>query len=81
MKPYLTQTSTELRLALRQGEQAVDLVVRAMADARNTASHRVLEKLGMSSEGVLRQNRVIRGEPIEVQFDPPRATPWHDDDS
>ena len=39
--------------------------VRAMADARNTASQRVMEKLGMSREGVLRQNRVERGEAID----------------
>ena len=30
---------------------------RAMADARNAASHRVLEKLGMTREGLLRKNR------------------------
>ncbi len=25
--------------------------------------------------------RAIRGEPVEVQFDAPRAAPWHDDDA
>jgi ribosomal-protein-alanine N-acetyltransferase len=34
----------------------------AMADVRNVASQRVLEKLGMRREGVLRQNSVTRGE-------------------
>jgi ribosomal-protein-alanine N-acetyltransferase len=35
--------------------------VRAMADARNIRSHRVLEKIGMVREGLLRQNRLVRG--------------------
>lgn len=35
--------------------------IRAMADARNSASLRVMEKLGMVREGVLRQNRLARG--------------------
>lgn len=35
--------------------------IRAFADARNEASQRVMEKLGMTKEGVLRQNRVERG--------------------
>jgi [ribosomal protein S5]-alanine N-acetyltransferase len=35
--------------------------IRAFADARNTASQRVMEKLGMTKEGTLRQNRVERG--------------------
>lgn len=39
--------------------------VRAFADARNTGSRRVLEKLGMTLEGVLRQNRIERGEALD----------------
>lgn len=39
--------------------------IRAMADVRNLASHRVMEKIGMSREGTLRQNRITRGEPID----------------
>ena len=39
--------------------------LRAMADARNIGSLRVMEKLGMSREGVLRQNRLVRGEFID----------------
>jgi RimJ/RimL family protein N-acetyltransferase len=39
--------------------------VRATADPRNLASHRVLEKIGMSREGLLRQNKVIRGELLD----------------
>ena len=39
--------------------------VRAMADVMNTASQRVLEKLGMRKEGVLRQNRIERGHVID----------------
>ncbi|HEV8718606.1 MAG TPA: GNAT family protein, partial [Candidatus Binatia bacterium] len=39
--------------------------IRAMADARNVGSLRVMEKVGMIREGVLRQNRVVRGEFID----------------
>ena len=39
--------------------------VRAMADLRNGASQRVMEKLGMTREGVLRQNRLFRGEYVD----------------
>ena len=39
--------------------------IRAMADARNIGSLRVMEKLGMVREGVLRQNRLMRGELID----------------
>jgi len=35
------------------------------ANARNIGSLRVMEKIGMSREGVLRQNRVVRGEFID----------------
>lgn len=43
--------------------------VRAMADARNLASHRVMEKIGMHREGLLRRNRLHRGELVdEVWF-------------
>jgi len=45
------------------------LRVRAMADARNVASQRVLAKAGFTQEGTLRQNHVVRGQPIdEVWF-------------
>jgi [ribosomal protein S5]-alanine N-acetyltransferase len=36
--------------------------LRAMADASNIGSLRVMEQLGMVREGVLRQNRLVRGE-------------------
>jgi RimJ/RimL family protein N-acetyltransferase len=39
--------------------------LRAMADARNLGSLRVMEKLGMVREGILRQNRRVRGEYID----------------
>lgn len=39
--------------------------VRAMADRRNGASQRVMEKLGMRREGVLRQNRFVREEFVD----------------
>lgn len=39
--------------------------IRAMADARNAGSLRVMEKLGMVREGTLRQNRVTRDEFVD----------------
>jgi [ribosomal protein S5]-alanine N-acetyltransferase len=39
--------------------------IRAMADARNPGSLRVMEKIGMMREGTLRQNRSTRGESID----------------
>jgi ribosomal-protein-alanine N-acetyltransferase len=39
--------------------------IRAMADARNAGSLRVMAKLGLVQEGVLRQNRFVRGEFID----------------
>lgn len=39
--------------------------IRAMADVRNTASQRVMEKVGMQKERILRQNRIERGEPLD----------------
>jgi ribosomal-protein-alanine N-acetyltransferase len=37
----------------------------ARADIRNVGSQRVMEKVGMTREGVLRENRVERGEAID----------------
>jgi RimJ/RimL family protein N-acetyltransferase len=37
----------------------------ATADVRNTASIRVMEKIGMRSEGTLRQSRLHRGSLID----------------
>lgn len=43
--------------------------LKARADVRNVASQRVMAKAGMTKEGVLRQDRVERGEAIdEVWF-------------
>jgi RimJ/RimL family protein N-acetyltransferase len=39
--------------------------VRAMADSRNVASIRVLEKIGMRREGVLRSNRCVRDQVVD----------------
>jgi [ribosomal protein S5]-alanine N-acetyltransferase len=39
--------------------------MRASADARNLASARVLEKLGLKRERLLRSNDVVRGEPVD----------------
>ncbi len=40
----------------------------ARADVENVGSQRVMEKLGMTREGVLRKNRVQRGEAIDEVF-------------
>ena len=39
--------------------------MRARADARNARSIRVMEKLGMKREGLLRNDRLCRGELID----------------
>lgn len=41
------------------------LRMRASADPRNPASTRVMEKSGMTREGVLRWNNFLRGEPVD----------------
>jgi RimJ/RimL family protein N-acetyltransferase len=50
--------------------------LRAMADARNIGSLRVMEKLGMVREGVLRQNRLVRGEFIDEVWYGVLRTEW-----
>ena len=50
--------------------------MRAMADARNVPSLRVMEKLGMVREGVLRQNRLVRGEFINEVWCGVLRTEW-----
>ena len=50
--------------------------LRAMADARNIGSLRVMEKLGMVREGVLRQNRLVRGECIDEVWYGVLRTEW-----
>jgi ribosomal-protein-alanine N-acetyltransferase len=51
--------------------------VRAMADSRNTASLRVMEKLGMVREGQLRQNRRVRDELIDEVYCGVLRHEWH----
>jgi RimJ/RimL family protein N-acetyltransferase len=50
--------------------------IRAMADARNVGSLRVMEKLGMVREGVLRQNRLVHGEFIDEVWCGVLRTEW-----
>ena len=48
------------------GFQSYDIAkIYALADARNHQSIRVMEKLGMQREGLLRQNRYYRGEQVD----------------
>ena len=50
----------------------------ARADTRNLASHRVMEKVGMSKEGTLRQARVARGECIDEVHYALLRTEWQE---
>lgn len=50
--------------------------VRAMADVRNVASQRVMEKIGLRREGTLRQNRLTRGELIDEVWYGVLRTEW-----
>lgn len=52
--------------------------VRAMADLMNEASRRVLVKLGMRKEGVLRQNRIERGHVIDEAWFGILRNEWED---
>jgi ribosomal-protein-alanine N-acetyltransferase len=56
--------TTEAAAAVRDWLFATTGIERlaATADTRNVGSRRVMEKLGMTREGVLRSERVIRGE-------------------
>jgi len=50
-------------------ENLPDLIrIWAWADSRNLASLRVMEKLGMSREGCLRNHQIIRGEHVDAVY-------------
>jgi RimJ/RimL family protein N-acetyltransferase len=51
--------------------------IRAMADARNTRSHRVLEKLGMTREGLLRKNRLVHQALVDEVWYGVLRSEWH----
>ncbi len=71
--------TTEAARAVMEAAFAVDTSlnrIRAMADARNIGSLRVMEKLGMVREGVLRQNRLVRGELIDEVWCGVLRTEW-----
>jgi hypothetical protein len=50
------------RSLMKELETLVGVRVRATCDARNTQSIRVMEKLGMTREALLRSDRFFRGE-------------------
>ncbi|MEM7347881.1 MAG: GNAT family protein [Chloroflexota bacterium] len=52
--------------------------IRAMADSRNNASLRVMEKLGMTREGCLRQNQRFRDEFIDEVWCGLLRNEWED---
>jgi ribosomal-protein-alanine N-acetyltransferase len=66
-KGYVTEAA---RRVLEYALKTVGLhKVYASADARNLASIRVMQKLGMQQEGILREHRFYRGEWVdEVRF-------------
>lgn len=51
--------------------------IRAVADARNVGSLRVLQKVGMAREGQLRQNRLFRGELTDEVWYGLLRSEWH----
>lgn len=54
------------RAVIEWAFQSYDIAkVFARADARNTQSFRVMEKLGMQREGQLRKHRHFRGEQVD----------------
>lgn len=55
-------------------------VVWAWADARNTASLRVLRKAGLTPEGIARQRRTHRGERVDEHHHSILRTEWLDRD-
>lgn len=61
---YVTEAATAvIDAAFRTHEDLIRICARA--DVRNAASQRVMEKIGMTKEGVLRQSRVERGELLD----------------
>ena len=46
-------------------QHAEQFIIQARADDRNTSSQRVMAKLGMKKEGVLRKARIERGEAFD----------------
>ena len=59
------------------GFESLDLVrIFAYAVSANAASLRVMEKLGMKREGVLRRNRLIRGEYVDDVFNAIHREEW-----
>ena len=59
----MTEAAT---VAVAYGFETLHLVrIHASTDIRNTASWRVMEKLGMKREGVLRRHRLIQGELVD----------------
>lgn len=59
-------TTEAAAAVISHGFESLELVrIFAMADVRNTASWRVMEKLGMRREGVLRRHAVLRGEHVD----------------
>jgi len=51
--------------------------IHARADHRNAASQRVMEKLSMVKEGVLRMSRVERGEALDEAWFAVLRSEWH----
>ena len=60
-----TEAARAVLRAVFEGEPRVQRV-RSNADVRNAGSWRIMEKLGMKREGVLRGDRFVRDEPVDA---------------
>lgn len=59
-------TTEAVRAVLAYGFEGLALArIQAFADTRNEASWRVMEKGGMTREGVMRRNRLVRGQRVD----------------
>ena len=62
-------TTEAARAVIEHAFEEIGLArIQAFADTRNTASWRVMEKLGMERVGVARRDRVVRGERVDSVF-------------
>ncbi|NNC89079.1 MAG: GNAT family N-acetyltransferase [Akkermansiaceae bacterium] len=66
-KGYVTEAARALIAAAFTADPGLNRI-RAWTTPENSASHRVLKKLGFRQEGVLRQERIIRGELVDSVF-------------
>lgn len=76
---YMTEAVTAVINLAFQRDPALNRI-RAMADSRNHGSLRVMAKIGMTQEGILRQNRYTFGEFIDEVWCGILRTEWESHD-